>query len=224
MDNASILANSSGWPIHMSKVTQSIIDESQRIQIMAIHNIPLSYEVERFESDPSLHAATPINIVSFTTNTPTTKNSNATGTGKSVRVAVFAQNEGKIQEAKDAGADIVGAEDLAQRIQNGEIDFDRCLATPDMMPIVGRVARVLGPRGLMPNPKLGTLSNDIGHAVSASKKGAMEIRTDKEGTIHASIGRVSFEIDQLVENLKSLLLTVQAAKPTGAPKGKYFWV
>ena len=150
-----------------------------------------------------------------------THSSNA-GTGKSVRVAVFAQNEAKIQEAKDAGADIVGAEDLAQKIQNGEINFDRCLATPDMMPVVGRVARVLGPRGLMPNPKLGTLSNDIGHAVSESKKGAMEIRTDKEGTIHASIGRLSFETDQLVENLKSLLLTVQSAKPAGAPKGKYF--
>jgi large subunit ribosomal protein L1 len=135
---------------------------------------------------------------------------------------VFAQNENKIQEAKDAGADIVGAEDLVQKIQNGEMDFDRCLATPDTMPLVGRVARVLGPRGLMPNPKLGTLTNDIGNAVSESKKGAMEIRTDKEGTIHASIGRVSFEVDNLVENLKSLLLTVQSSKPPGAPKGKYF--
>ena len=143
------------------------------------------------------------------------------GTGKKVRVGVFAKGT-KAEEAKEAGADVVGAEDLVEAVQGGTIGFDRCVATPDMMPLVGRVARVLGPRGLMPNPKLGTVTNDVADAVAASKRGQIEIRTEKNGIVHAPIGRVSFTEEQLEENLKALMLSIQSAKPTGAPKGKFF--
>ena len=141
------------------------------------------------------------------------------GTGKTVRVAVFARGL-KADEAKAAGADIVGAEDLVEQIQGGTIDFDRCFATPDMMPLVGRLGKVLGPRGLMPNPKVGTVSLDVAGAVKASKGGAVEFRVEKAGIIHAGVGKVSFTTEQLLENVRALVDAVQKAKPTGA-KGTY---
>ena len=141
------------------------------------------------------------------------------GTGKTVRVAVFARGL-KADEAKAAGADIVGAEDLVEQIQGGTIDFDRCIATPDMMPLVGRLGKVLGPRGLMPNPKVGTVSLDVAGAVKASKGGAVEFRVEKAGIIHAGVGKVSFTTEQLLENVRALVDAVQKAKPTGA-KGTY---
>ena len=141
------------------------------------------------------------------------------GTGRSVRVAVFAR-EGKADEAREAGADIVGAEDLAEKIQGGEMDFDRCIATPDMMSVVGRLGRVLGPRGLMPNPKLGTVTMDIGEAVRAAKGGQMEFRVEKAGIVHAGVGKASFEDGQLKENVVALLDALIRNKPAGA-KGTY---
>jgi large subunit ribosomal protein L1 len=141
------------------------------------------------------------------------------GTGKTVRVAVFARGL-KADEAKAAGADIVGAEDLVEAIQGGNIDFDRCIATPDMMPLVGRLGKVLGPRGLMPNPKVGTVSVDVAGAVKAAKGGAVEFRVEKAGIIHAGVGKVSFSSDALIENIKALVDAVQRSKPTGA-KGTY---
>ena len=141
------------------------------------------------------------------------------GTGKTVRVAVFARGL-KADEAKAAGADIVGAEDLVEQIQGGTIEFDRCIATPDMMPLVGRLGKVLGPRGLMPNPKVGTVSLDVAGAVKASKGGAVEFRVEKAGIIHAGVGKVSFTTEQLLENVRALVDAVQKAKPTGA-KGTY---
>ncbi|HUG61152.1 MAG TPA: 50S ribosomal protein L1 [Methylomirabilota bacterium] len=141
------------------------------------------------------------------------------GTGRTVRVAVFARGA-KADEAKAAGADIVGAEDLVDIVQGGTIDFDRCIATPDMMPLVGRLGKVLGPRGLMPNPKVGTVSVDVAGAVKAAKGGAVEFRVEKAGIIHAGVGKVSFAEDALIENLKAFLDAVQKAKPTGA-KGTY---
>jgi large subunit ribosomal protein L1 len=141
------------------------------------------------------------------------------GTGKAVRVAVFARGL-KADEAKAAGADIVGAEDLVEAIQGGTIDFDRCIATPDMMPLVGRLGKVLGPRGLMPNPKVGTVSLDVAGAVKASKGGAVEFRVEKAGIIHAGVGKVSFTVDALLENVRALVDAVQKAKPAGA-KGTY---
>ena len=140
-------------------------------------------------------------------------------TRRSVRVAVFARGA-KADEAKAAGADIVGAEDLLEIVQGGKIDFDRCIATPDLMPLVGRLGKVLGPRGLMPNPKVGTVSLDVAAAVKASKGGAVEFRVEKAGIIHAGVGKVSFTADALVENLRALVDAVQKAKPTGA-KGTY---
>ena len=122
------------------------------------------------------------------------------GTGKSVRVAVFAKGD-KAEEAKDAGADLVGAEDLAEQVQAGEIDFDRCIATPDMMAVVGRLGKVLGPRGLMPNPKLGTVTPDVAEAVKAAKGGQVEFRAEKAGIIHAGIGKASFGEEALIENI-----------------------
>ncbi len=141
------------------------------------------------------------------------------GSGKSVRVAVFAKDE-KADEAKAAGAEVVGAEDLVEKIQKGAIEFDRCIATPDMMPLVGRLGKVLGPRGLMPNPKVGTVTQDIKEAVEAAKGGAVEFRVEKAGIIHAGVGKASFSEDQIVGNVKALIDAVQKARPSGA-KGTY---
>lgn len=141
------------------------------------------------------------------------------GTGRSVKVAVFARGA-KADEAKAAGAEIVGAEDLVESIQAGNIDFDRCLATPDMMPLVGRLGKVLGPRGLMPNPKVGTVAVDIAGAVKAAKGGAVEFRVEKAGIVHAGVGKVSFGPDALAENIRAIVDAVQKAKPSGA-KGTY---
>jgi large subunit ribosomal protein L1 len=141
------------------------------------------------------------------------------GTGKTVRVAVFAR-AAKAEEALAAGADVVGAEDLAEKVQAGEINFDRCIATPDMMGVVGRLGKVLGPRGLMPNPRLGTVTMDVKGAVTAAKAGQVEFRAEKAGIIHAGIGKVSFTEDKLLENARALADAVQKAKPSGA-KGTY---
>ena len=141
------------------------------------------------------------------------------GTGRTVRVAVFARGV-KADEAKAAGADVVGAEDLVTIVQGGTIDFDRCIATPDMMPLVGRLGKVLGPRGLMPNPKVGTVTMDVKSAVAASKGGAVEFRVEKAGIIQGSVGKASFDSDKLVENIKAFVDAVTKAKPQGA-KGTY---
>ncbi len=141
------------------------------------------------------------------------------GTGRNVRVAVFARGA-KADEATAAGADVVGAEDLVAAIQGGTIDFDRCIATPDMMPLVGRLGKVLGPRGLMPNPKVGTVTMDIKSAVTASKGGAVEFRVEKAGIIQGSVGKASFDDGKLVENIKAFVDAVARAKPQGA-KGTY---
>src|SRR6201985_1773492 len=141
------------------------------------------------------------------------------GTGKTVRVAVFARGP-KADEAKAAGADLVGAEDLAEKINAGEMNFDRCVATPDMMGVVGRLGKILGPRGLMPNPRLGAGTRDVRGAVTAAKGGQVECRAEKAGIIHAGIGKVSFEDDKLLENARALADAIQKAKPTGA-KGTY---
>ena len=141
------------------------------------------------------------------------------GTGKSMRVAVFAR-DAKAQEAKDAGADIVGAEDLMETVQAGTIDFDRCIATPDMMPIVGRLGKVLGPRNLMPNPKVGTVTVDVSEAVKAAKGGEVQFRAEKGGVVHAGIGKASFDESQLVENVKAFIDAVAKSKPSGS-KGSF---
>jgi large subunit ribosomal protein L1 len=141
------------------------------------------------------------------------------GTGRTVRVAVFARGD-KAEEATKAGADIVGAEDLMQEVQGGTINFDRCIATPDMMPLVGRLGKVLGPRGLMPNPKVGTVTMDVAAAVEAAKGGAVEFRAEKAGIIHAGIGKASFDEQALVENVKAFVDAVVKARPSGA-KGTY---
>jgi large subunit ribosomal protein L1 len=141
------------------------------------------------------------------------------GTGKTVRVAVFARGD-KAEEARKAGADIVGAEDLVERITGGTIDFDRCIATPDMMPLVGRLGKILGPRNLMPNPKVGTVTPDVAGAVKAAKGGAVEFRVEKAGIIHAGVGKASFTQDALAENIKAFADAIQKAKPAGA-KGTY---
>jgi large subunit ribosomal protein L1 len=141
------------------------------------------------------------------------------GTGKTVRVAVFARGA-KADEAKAAGADIVGAEDLMEAVQGGTIDFDRCIATPDMMPIVGRLGKVLGPRNLMPNPKIGTVTMDVKEAVEAAKGGQVQFRVEKAGVIHAGIGKASFDADKLAENIRAFVDAVSKAKPAGA-KGAY---
>jgi large subunit ribosomal protein L1 len=141
------------------------------------------------------------------------------GTGKTVRVGVFARGA-KAEEAKAAGADVVGADDLAEKVQAGEIEFDRCIATPDMMALVGRLGKVLGPRGLMPNPKLGTVTMDVKGAVTAAKAGQVEFRAEKAGIVHAGIGKASFGEDQLLANARAFVDAIQRAKPTGA-KGTY---
>jgi large subunit ribosomal protein L1 len=141
------------------------------------------------------------------------------GTGRSVRVAVFARGD-KAEEAKAAGADIVGAEDLVEIVQGGTIDFDRCIATPDMMPLVGRLGKVLGPRGMMPNPKVGTVTPDVTSAVQASKGGAVEFRVEKAGIVHAGVGKASFDAKALEENIRAFTDAVNKAKPSGA-KGTY---
>ena len=141
------------------------------------------------------------------------------GSGRTVRVAVFAKGD-KADAAKAAGADIVGTEDLAEIIQSGKIDFDRCIATPDMMPLVGRLGKVLGPRGLMPNPKVGTVTPDVAEAVKAAKGGAVEFRVEKAGIVHAGVGKASFSEDQIAGNVRALIDAVQKAKPAGA-KGTY---
>ena len=141
------------------------------------------------------------------------------GTGKEVRVAVFARGA-KADEAKAAGADIVGAEDLMEIIQGGKIDFDRCIATPDMMPIVGRLGKVLGPRNLMPNPKVGTVTMDVAQAVKNAKGGEVQFKAEKAGVIHAGVGKVSFDDAKLAENIRAFVGAVARAKPTGA-KGTY---
>jgi large subunit ribosomal protein L1 len=141
------------------------------------------------------------------------------GTGKTVRIGVFARGP-KADEARAAGADVVGAEDLAEQVQAGNIDFDRCIATPDMMALVGRLGKILGPRGLMPNPKLGTVTMDVKGAVSAAKAGQVEFRAEKAGIIHAGIGKASFDAERLAENARALADAIQKARPTGA-KGTY---
>ncbi len=141
------------------------------------------------------------------------------GTGKDVRVAVFARGP-KAEEAQAAGADIVGAEDLMETVQSGKIEFDRCIATPDMMPIVGRLGKVLGPRNLMPNPKVGTVTMDVAEAVKAAKGGEVQFKAVKGGIVHAGVGKASFDEDKLVENVRAFIGAVSKAKPTGA-KGTY---
>ena len=141
------------------------------------------------------------------------------GTGRTLRVAVFARGA-KADEARAAGADVVGAEDLVQSVQGGTIDFDRCIATPDMMPLVGRLGKVLGPRGLMPNPKVGTVTTDVAGAVKASKGGAVEFRVEKAGIVQGSVGKASFGEAQLADNIRAFVDAVNKAKPTGA-KGTY---
>tara|TARA_R110001592_G_scaffold3525_37_gene20318 strand:+ start:1953 stop:2651 length:699 start_codon:yes stop_codon:yes gene_type:complete len=141
------------------------------------------------------------------------------GTGATVRVAVFAKDD-KAEEAKKAGADIVGAEDLVEKIQGGEIDFDRCIATPDMMALVGRVAKVLGPKGLMPNPKLGTVTPNVEQAVKDAKGGALEFRAEKAGIVQARVGKASFDDKKLVENVAAFVEAIKRAKPAGS-KGTY---
>ena len=141
------------------------------------------------------------------------------GTGKTVRVAVFARGA-KADEAQAAGADIVGAEDLMETIQGGKIEFDRCIATPDMMPIVGRLGKVLGPRNLMPNPKIGTVTMDVAQAVKDAKGGQVQFKAEKAGVVHAGIGKASFDAVKLAENVRAFVSAVQRARPTGA-KGTY---
>ena len=141
------------------------------------------------------------------------------GTGRSARVAVFAKGA-KADEARRAGADIIGAEDLAEQVQKGEINFDRCIATPDMMGIVGRLGKVLGPRGLMPNPKVGTVTMDVTQAIKDAKGGAVEFRVEKAGIVHAGVGKASFEDRAITENVRALVDSVVRAKPAGA-KGHY---
>ena len=141
------------------------------------------------------------------------------GTGKNIRVAVFARGL-KAEEAEAAGADIVGAEDLMEVVQGGTINFDRCIATPDMMPIVGRLGKVLGPRNLMPNPKIGTVTMDVKAAIEAAKGGQVQFKVEKAGVIHAGIGKASFDEAKLVENIRSFVNAVAKAKPTGS-KGAY---
>ena len=141
------------------------------------------------------------------------------GTGKTLRIAVFARGA-KAEEAQAAGADVVGADDLAERVQGGDIAFDRAIATPDMMALVGRLGKILGPRGLMPNPKLGTVTMDVRGAVQAAKSGQVEFRAEKAGIVHAGVGKASFDEERLLQNIRAFVDAIQKARPTGA-KGTY---
>ena len=141
------------------------------------------------------------------------------GTGRSVRVAVFAKGD-KAEEAQGAGADLVGADDLAEKVTAGQIEFDRCIATPDMMPVVGKLGKILGPRGLMPNPKLGTVTNDVTEAVQAAKGGQVQFRAEKAGIVHAGVGKASFSNEALLENVRAFVNAVNRVKPSGS-KGTY---
>ncbi|MEM6747609.1 MAG: 50S ribosomal protein L1 [Pseudomonadota bacterium] len=141
------------------------------------------------------------------------------GTGRTVRVAVFAR-DAKADEAKEAGADIIGAEDLVEKVQNGEMDFDRVIATPDMMPLVGRLGKQLGPRGLMPNPKVGTVTPNVKKAVEDAKGGAVQFRVEKNGIVHCGVGKASFDAPKIAENVRAMIDAIQKAKPSGA-KGTY---
>ena len=141
------------------------------------------------------------------------------GTGKALKGAVFVKGD-NAKEAEAAGADFVGAEDLAEKIQNGETGFDRCIATPDMMAVVGKLGKILGPKGLMPNPKLGTVTQDVTNAIKAAKAGQIEFRVEKEGIVHAGVGKASFSADQLVENVAAFVDAIVKAKPSGV-KGTY---
>jgi len=141
------------------------------------------------------------------------------GTGKSIRVGVFAKGD-KAEEAKAAGADIVGADDLADEVQKGEINFDRCIATPDMMPVVGKLGKILGPRGMMPNPKLGSVTQDVAAAIKSAKGGQVEYRVEKAGIVHAGVGKASFSEEALLENVRTLVDAVNKARPSGV-KGTY---
>ena len=141
------------------------------------------------------------------------------GTGKSLRIAVFAKGD-KVTEAQEAGADIVGSDDLAEKIQNGEVNFDRCIATPDMMAVVGKLGKILGPKSLMPNPKLGTVTTDLKSAVLAAKAGQVEFRVEKQGIVHAGVGKASFSEQALSANVSAFVGAIIKAKPTGA-KGTY---
>ena len=141
------------------------------------------------------------------------------GTGRSVRVAVFAKGD-KAEEAQGAGADLVGADDLAEKVTAGQIEFDRCIATPDMMPVVGKLGKILGPRGLMPNPKLGTVTNDVAEAVLAAKGGQVQFRAEKAGIVHAGVGKASFSNEALLENVRAFVNAVNRVKPSGS-KGTY---
>jgi large subunit ribosomal protein L1 len=141
------------------------------------------------------------------------------GTGKTIRVGVFAKGD-KADEAKAAGADVVGAEDLAEQVQKGAINFDRCIATPDMMPVVGRLGKILGPRGMMPNPKLGSVTQDVAQAIQSAKGGQVEYRVEKAGIVHAGVGKASFSEEALLENIRTLVGAVNKARPSGA-KGTY---
>ncbi len=141
------------------------------------------------------------------------------GTGRTVRVAVFAKGD-KAEEAQGAGADLVGADDLAEKVTAGQIEFDRCIATPDMMPVVGKLGKILGPRGLMPNPKLGTVTNDVTEAVQAAKGGQVQFRAEKAGIVHAGVGKASFSNEALLENVRAFVNAVARAKPNGS-KGTY---
>ena len=141
------------------------------------------------------------------------------GTGRSVRVAVFAK-DAKADEARAAGADVVGAEDLMEQIQKGDMPFERVIATPDMMPLVGRLGKVLGPKGMMPNPKVGTVTMDVAKAIGDAKGGAVEFRVEKAGIVHAGVGKASFTQDKLEENVNAFLSAIQKARPTGA-KGTF---
>jgi large subunit ribosomal protein L1 len=141
------------------------------------------------------------------------------GTGKALKVAVFAKGD-KLKEAQAAGADLIGGDDLAEKIRNGEMGFDRCIATPDMMAVVGKLGKILGPKGLMPNPKLGTVTNDITAAIKSAKAGQIEFRVEKQGIIHAGIGKASFSSEQLVDNVSAFVDAIAKAKPSGV-KGTY---
>jgi len=141
------------------------------------------------------------------------------GTGKSIRVGVFAKGD-KAEEAKNAGADVVGADDLADEVQKGKINFDRCIATPDMMPVVGKLGKILGPRGMMPNPKLGSVTQDVAAAIKSAKGGQVEYRVEKAGIVHAGVGKASFSEEALLENVRTLVDAVNKARPSGV-KGTY---